>query len=134
MEYLRRSFEGMTNWPLVVTVETCVFIGAPGSGIQGKVYRQEECKSSWRMAYMLRECVTWWRGAEHSQEWCATEAGVRKGKERVFSTSQPANIPTCFQPILPSPPHLLFWKAKKESAAIYQAPRTPHDTANPLPH
>jgi hypothetical protein len=29
MEYLRRSLEGMTSWPLVVTVETSVFMGAP---------------------------------------------------------------------------------------------------------
>src|SRR5271169_329125 len=27
--YFRRSFEGITNWPLVVTVETTLFMGAP---------------------------------------------------------------------------------------------------------
>src|SRR5712664_3208954 len=29
IEYLRRSFAGMTSWPLVVTVETSVFMRAP---------------------------------------------------------------------------------------------------------
>jgi len=28
--YLRRSFEGMTNWPFVVTVETSVSLGSSG--------------------------------------------------------------------------------------------------------
>ncbi len=83
---------------------------------------------------MLRECVAWWRGAEHSQEWCATEAGVRKGKERVFSTSQPANIPTCFQPILASPPYLLFWKAENDSQPATASERQTKEETRAVTH
>src|SRR5712692_4240445 len=36
MEYLRRSFEGMTSWPFVVTVETSVFIRTPTGRIRNK--------------------------------------------------------------------------------------------------
>src|SRR5437667_3613614 len=44
MEYLRRSFEGMTSWPLVVTVDTSFFMGTPRRKIP-KVCHIEECKS-----------------------------------------------------------------------------------------
>src|SRR5260370_35011790 len=36
MEYLRRSFEGMTSWPFVVTVETSVFIRTRAGRIRNK--------------------------------------------------------------------------------------------------
>src|SRR5260370_8203793 len=42
IEYLRRSFEGMTNWPLVVTVETSVFMRTPESG--GLREKDTECQ------------------------------------------------------------------------------------------
>src|SRR6266581_5310820 len=36
IEYLRRSFEGMTSWPFVVTVETSVFMRTPSPRIPDK--------------------------------------------------------------------------------------------------
>src|SRR5208283_538488 len=36
IEYLRRSLEGMTSWPFVVTVEISVFIQTPRHGIRDK--------------------------------------------------------------------------------------------------
>src|SRR5260370_41902237 len=41
IEYLRRSFEGMTSWPLVVTVETTVFMRTPRGRIRNK-YTDDE--------------------------------------------------------------------------------------------
>src|SRR5208283_1633928 len=36
IEYLRRSLEGITSWPFVVTVETSVFMRTPRCGIRNK--------------------------------------------------------------------------------------------------
>src|SRR5271165_1500948 len=36
IEYLRRSLEGITSWPFVVTVETSVFVRNPRCGIRNK--------------------------------------------------------------------------------------------------
>src|SRR6266849_5292459 len=57
MAYLRRSLEGMTSWPLVVTVETSVFIRNPLGERIGKVYGCVESKSITLTAYLGRRVV-----------------------------------------------------------------------------
>src|SRR5204863_6234275 len=42
MAYLRRSLEGMTSWPLVVTFETSVFMWTPGAGFGISITREKE--------------------------------------------------------------------------------------------
>src|SRR5712692_1964514 len=56
IEYLRRSFEGMTSWPLVVTVETSVFMRAPWSTTRDK-YNEETVVSQCEMR------LTFWHRA-----------------------------------------------------------------------
>src|SRR5713226_7139536 len=52
MAYLRRSLEGMTSWPLVVTVETSFFMEALLGGSERKVYLRTKSKSNRAMAYI----------------------------------------------------------------------------------
>jgi len=54
MAYLRRSLAGITSWPLVVTVETSVFIVPRfGADAIGKVYLHGESKSNVGLSYIV---------------------------------------------------------------------------------
>src|SRR5258708_28372898 len=81
MEYLRRSFAGMTSWPLVVMVETSVFMRAPGSRIGDKYsdgLNVSQC--SIRLTFSVTYPVFRWRYEPMEER--------RRGKPRPYGAPQ----------------------------------------------